>query len=466
MRIFTCLTPCAMLLLSVRTLTVSLRNCGVQAAEVSCSSFCQINNNKHHLHDFRGGSQAENDEERIYRTLQVQVVHRHGDRTPITPLKDEDYWAKTLVPPQMLEKISSNTNVVTTGEVLNHAAGGRGPFGKLTQLGLLQLVDLGTKLREELSSDKHHDDHEALETDPYNEKHKFFRYPWHPKRPLHPSNVKIISTNFPRTIQSVQGLLVGLFPDGTEDTIHIDARNTDIMIPDPQPRRTPEQEDLEAQLAKQPHLKVKEKEMRPLAIRATEALRDSLGEGALGVSFGVGEEQTEESSRHLSWAQLAEITNCLKVRDRLPPSITEQDQEVISKHTAWRWFESLRHPRLAHLAMNPMVSQMVDAMHQHEDEPPVIIYSAHDSTLIGLLCAFQLEMPSIWPEYGSYLKLELLEVTTTTSGEDSNNTKKEHVVRFSLNGDLLRSMWDQDQPMIEIPLDLLAHKVQTEGAKA
>ena len=126
------------------------------------------------------------------------------------------------------------------------------------------------------------------------------------------------------------------------------------MIPDPQPRRTTEQIELEKQLATSPHLLERENEMQPLAIRATEALRDLLGEGALDVSFGVGEEhEGGQSSKPLPWVQLAEITKCLKVRDMLPNGISADDQAVITQHAAWIWFEVLRNPRLAFISMHP-----------------------------------------------------------------------------------------------------------------
>ena len=460
-----CLVSATMMLFAFRTLLVDVRGATTTSSSVLLT--------KHHspLHSFRDGGGSEWSVEKIYRTLQVQIVHRHGDRTPITPMKDEDYWSATLVPSPLLEKISSNTNVVVPdGSPNTHVAGGRGAFGKLTKLGLFQLVDLGTMLREELVSSLSHRDPDAYEmmshpTDSTS-RHWYYRYPWTPERPLHPNNIKIISTNFPRTIQSVQGLLVGLFPDGTsDDVIQIDASHTDILIPDPQPRRSEEQTKLEITLAQQPHLKERELEMRPLAIRTTAALLDALGEGAWDANFGVGEDKeadttTSNQQPRLSWSQLAEITKCLQVRNLLPPSITQEDQETISEYTAWRWFQSLRHPRMAYLAMQPMMSRIVKAMHHYEKEPPVIVYSAHDSTLIGLLCGFRLEQPSVWPEYGSYIKIELLEVETVGQEE------KEHVVRFSLNGSLLRSLWDKDRPQVEIPLRHLDHRIKTEGAVA
>ena len=84
-----------------------------------------------------------------YRLRQVQVIHRHGDRSPITPMKDEPYWASLLIPSDVLSKVAQGTTIVRDPNVQNtHVAGGRGPFGKLTGLGLLQMVQVGSTLRE------------------------------------------------------------------------------------------------------------------------------------------------------------------------------------------------------------------------------------------------------------------------------------------------------------------------------
>jgi hypothetical protein len=272
----------------------------------------------------------------------------------------------------------------------------------------------------------------------------------------------------------VQGVLVGLFGDDdtNDDTvIPIDARHTNNLIPDPQPRRSREQEELELQLAARPHLQEREEEMRDLAIRTTQALLPLLGEGAFDVSFGVGEEKTKTSHHHhLAWTQLSEITKCLQVRNMLPPSISEDDQEAISSHAAWKWMDCLRHPRLAYLAMNPMTTAMVDSMKRRVMEgdtvPPLTIYSAHDSTLIGLLCAFRLSQPSKWPGYGEYLKVELIECSTVDSNGDISDDK-EHYVRFSLSGNVLMSKWHDDKEPVEvIPLQELAENIARPTASA
>lgn len=414
---------------------------------------------------------SSSDSPKSIRVLQVQIVHRHGDRTPITPLQNDTYWASTLPSQALLDKLSASTRLIRDESKPNtHKAGGRGPFGKLTQLGLLQMVELGSTLKQELQCKE-----QGHATDDNGNVYLHHGCVFHSNLPLVPENIKVISTDFPRTIQSVQGVLVGLFGDDerNDDTvIPIDARHTNNLIPDPQPRRSREQEELELKLAARPHLQEREEEMRDLAIRTTQALLPLLGDGAFDVSFGVGEEKTKTSHHHhLAWTQLSEITKCLQVRNMLPPSISQDDQEAISSHAAWKWMDCLRHPRLAYLAMNPMTTAMVDSMKRRvlggDTVPPLTIYSAHDSTLIGLLCAFRLSQPSKWPGYGEYLKVELIECSTIDSNGEISDDDKEHYVRFSLSGNVLTSKWDEEtEPVEVIPLQELAENIARPTASA
>jgi len=379
------------------------------------------------------------DRSNAFRRVQVQIVHRHGDRSPITPLKDEAYWQSQLIKDTTLQKIAENTRLIEADEPNTHTAGGRGPFGKLSDLGLLQMVQVGTNLREQLVGENR-------------ETHIFT-----PDRPLQPSNIRIFSTNFPRTIQSVQGLLVGFFPDGIPDPgIEINVRMTNTMIPDPMPRNTREQVQLEEKLARRPHMLQKEKDMLPLAIKTTKALHDLLAADAHEANFGVqasfeGSESIEVEP--LSWNQLAEITKCLLVRDLLPPGITPNDVEVILEHAAWRWFQTFQNQRMAHLAMFGLTNRMLDYF-TNNDQTPMTVWSAHDSTLIGLLCAFRLQRPSSWPEYASCLMLELLE-------REGSGSSSEQFVRFSLNGEILKSNIT-DEWLDLVPLKVLADKIRSQ----
>ena len=479
---------------------------------------------------------------KIYRTTTtttttraVQVIHRHGDRTPITPMKDETFWSKTLVPTHVLQQIAAGTRLIrnnanddsaddTTTTANTHGAQGRGPFGKLTQLGLLQMIRVGNALREQYvapspphtadgdadAADKNRkSDSTTMRTTTIADNHHVVvanPYLWHPDgrrhRLLHPRTIRVISTDFPRTIQSVRGLLVGLFPDGipttttattgTNDddddypiTVDIDVRHTNWMIPDPQPRQTVEQEHLEVQIATSPAVQQRESQLRSLAERATVALHPFLGADAHEVAFGVVQEHAGEISievEPLAWNQLAELTTCLVVRDMLPPALSVQDQQDICKHAAWLWFHTLRHPRMAYLSMHRMTSQQVEYFEKHigtpddddddDDNSKVVmtLWSAHDSTLIGLLCAYRLERPAEWPEYASYLIMELIEVTTTSTsdGNNNNNSKQEKgfFVRFSLNGQHLKMQWEDDEEGMDmIPLALLRERIDTVGSE-
>ena len=107
----------------------------------------------------------------------------------------------------------------------------------------MQIVRLSEDLRLDLS---HLDDDEDGEVgDDYNDEHYYKKC----KRlytipsPLHPKRLRPVRNNFPRTEQSVQDVLTGLFPDRfpseTNDdddaTLHIDIDvwHTDVMIPSP-----------------------------------------------------------------------------------------------------------------------------------------------------------------------------------------------------------------------------------------
>jgi len=388
--------------------------------------------------------------------VQIQLVHRHGDRTPITPLNPEAYWASLLPSNEVLTEIATRTVVVRgTGDGKIHGAAGFGPYGKLTQLGLRQMIELGSSLRAELEETQP----DVLRTVDGDVKR----------------NLRVVTTDMARTILSARGFLAGMFPDGTGgEEVEMDARHTSYLIPDPQPRRSEEQAALEAAIVR---LWEAEGNGGDLRARVSNALYDhSIVDVATmlakGISFGVGEDLSDGGGGDdprpvLQWGQLSEILKCLQVRDRLPPSLTKADVAAVKAHTGGRWFHLLRHERLAELAMGPMVCWMVanacaaawadatgigpggdDGLGGGILLPspvPLQLVSAHDSTLIGLLCAFRLETPPEWPPYASALRMDLYR---NDEGEaiqkEKESTYANYVVRFSLNGRTLRFVSGSD----------------------
>jgi acid phosphatase len=127
---------------------------------------------------------------------------------------------------------------------------------------------------------------------------------------------------------------------------------------------------------------------------------------------------------------------------------------------------------MAYLAMHDLVLQQLHFFmnnNNDDNDARVLLMSAHDSTLLGLLCAYRLTRPAVWPPYASYLVLELVQCTETN----------ECFVRFSLNGERLQSQWETNDGDDEeeedgnkegiaydmIPLSVLHQKVTTVGAE-
>jgi acid phosphatase len=405
-----------------------------------------------------GGSQpTKTTERKTFKLIQVQIIHRHGDRTPITPLVEREFWESTLPSESLLDKVAEKTKIIRENNenVQAHAAGGIGPFGKLTQLGLLQMVKVGEEIRSSLHLDDthYHESEEVHSIDRHGHVHINNGCLFTNSNPIHPSKLKITSTDFPRTIQSVQGLLLGLFPDGYDGIIEIDARHTDIMIPDPQPRLSEEQVHLERVLSQRSHLLEREKELEGIAVKVSEMLHHLIDHNAPSQNWGIGEEKDAQQNveiqntngKKLTFSQLSEVMTCLKVRNMLPEGINDSDYQIITSHSAWKWFENLRNQELAKLAMKPFLTLITKTMQQgiinHDNEPIMHIYSCHDSSLIGLICALKLEQPAKWPEYGSFLKVELFECHNQISEEENDDDDEHYYVRFSLNGDILKSSW-------------------------
>jgi acid phosphatase len=198
---------------------------------------------------------------------------------------------------------------------------------------------------------------------------------------------------------------------------------------------------------------------------------------------------------------MCEVLVCLNSRGLLPDALSREDVAIVSDHVAWRWFENLGEPILAKSAMFKFARRLVVDMKRKanegsvdigvddrprggeddvaerrkgreeeeeeekavEEEPMLRIYSAHDSTLIGLLCVLGLEKPIEWPEYGSALKVELI-LEEEELANDAISPRR-HWVRFSLNGQLLRCTWhrnERDEPASMVPLHELEEMIHME----
>ncbi|KAM4609169.1 lysophosphatidic acid phosphatase type 6 [Polymixia lowei] len=139
----------------------------------------------------------------------VQVLFRHGARTPLKSIPDvmEVHWVPTLLEPPAHTKINYVVTDLQGGPQppapveesyrTNILTGGTFP-GQLTAVGMQQLYELGKRLRRR-----------------YIEENPFLR------PTFSPTEVYVRSTNILRTIESAKCLVAGLFQQNQKDTVPI-----------------------------------------------------------------------------------------------------------------------------------------------------------------------------------------------------------------------------------------------------
>ena len=80
---------------------------------------------------------------------QTTVVFRHGDRSPITTLKDKEFWHNQLAEQ---ENVMLGFKVLREEGDTKHTMEGNPPFGMLTKKGVADMEAKGAKLRKEIMS--------------------------------------------------------------------------------------------------------------------------------------------------------------------------------------------------------------------------------------------------------------------------------------------------------------------------
>ncbi|GMH65216.1 hypothetical protein TrRE_jg4647 [Triparma retinervis] len=290
-----------------------------------------------------------------------------------------EFWSSQLPDPEHIRRLADGVTVKRGQESKTvHAASGSGCWGKLTSAGLLQMVDLGRTFSEIVSS-----------------------------RGYDPSDVRWVSTDFQRTLESLLGVLAGFYGDGDGDgqpQVEVDATRTSRLIPDPQPRLTEAQAELEGELVRTPDFKSWDSHREADRIRLSDSLSHLLSPSASSVSFGVGEEGS--STVGLQWAKLSEVLKCLETRGLLPPTVGPEDVSLASAHAAARWFKILESPRMKSL-LRESALPLLEGWSGGSRGGQVTIVSAHDSTIIMYLAILGCRRPKVWPGYGAYMEIEV-----------------------------------------------------------
>mmetsp|Transcript_30107 Transcript_30107/g.70319 ORF Transcript_30107/g.70319 Transcript_30107/m.70319 type:complete len:733 (+) Transcript_30107:62-2260(+) len=271
--------------------------------------------------------------------VSLTLVVRHGDRSPLTPTLSREYWWRKLPPRVELYRVATGTRTRRTDRGIKekpHSATGDGTFGTLTQMGVSQMEALGAQLREELVSA------EGVRPEAADAKLLTAQFA--------PPQLKLHSTDFPRTIQSMQALLAGLYlpeerPASREGFVHIDVSDGARMLPDPEPESPGasllRQRELESAVRQSEAFRLKEQAMAPLAKKLVEALVLS---GAVGsksslfapdhasapaVASPVPESLLDSHGGHeagewvpkgqrVHWGRLIEVLGCIRAHGLLP----------------------------------------------------------------------------------------------------------------------------------------------------
>ena len=323
----------------------------------------------------------------------LQVVVRHGERTPIAPMRDRAFWEALLPSQSLLDSLEEGTLPIWSAPThLNelegaeecppevHPSFGDGIVsGRLTAEGIEQMEELGASLRAALVNG-------APATQPLFAK-LVSRWEGLAKRirtsyggdgdgdgdgdggatgfvpaEFDPGAVRVWSTDFPRTIRSAQALLRGLYPLGKRTTyseIAIDTRGSESLIPDPVPRSTEEQLELELELRNSDPMATLEQSLGPDRLRLSNALVPLLGEAALAKSGAetAGAEKTA-GAEILGWSTIADTLSLLNLHGKLPSGVSAADVAIAegARVNRTRILTSNRH--YIQLAMGTWVAQI------------------------------------------------------------------------------------------------------------
>jgi len=323
------------------------------------------------------------------RLVQRVLVHRHGDRTPITSIGSPELWRSVLPPSRELEALARR--FPERSGLSAHFSSGDPPFGQLSQLGLGQLAAVGQSQRRELLQALH----PALGE-------------------LSARRVHVRSSPISRCVQSSQALLGGLLgAEGAEAEVLVDTSLGQLLLPDPHPRH-PRQLELEAAVRNA---------AASAPVQEEAELRERCAAALVGAGSVVSLDVLQKEGA-VSWNRLAEVAKCLAVHAPSSSPLSEEDVCAIVHAAASGWWQLMRDRELSSFAIGGFLCvalrSLVEAADEvlalgggRDEQPLLSCFSCHDSSIIALMSALRLRhgdgaTVNQWPPYASTLSLDLL----------------------------------------------------------
>ena len=413
----------------------------------------------------------------------VWIFFRHGDRAPSRPLSpahmigaEAEFWIQRMPKPDSMAAFEAfsqfyppDIHPSNDGQFLDVR---RAPFGFLTHTGLEQTRENGVRLFNRYNNHGHHlPDRQNYDTA------KDFLDAW---------DVKVYSTNYLRTIMSVQSFLDGLFAtkcykslvERMKNNNHPHLRHTvaDMRIPNhysvPKPfskealirvqvrgrdqdtlnafDRNPDlMADLVSEVISSPEFQERDGAAAPLAARLANILPGLARKKKNTHGFNA-------APSGINWIEATDHFVCRRAHnvpfsrfsdfehdDRIEQTLEGLSHQTTA-HLAWRFRQWYKSPRLlAAIAAPPLreiAEQLMVAPALAETEKrPFTIYSCHDVTILALLYGMGAEFLAgdtkggwrFWPAYASTLVFELVRIDDDSSCTDWEHS---HVMRILLNG--------------------------------
>jgi lysophosphatidic acid phosphatase type 6 len=260
------------------------------------------------------------------------------------------------------------------------------PYAMLSDMGVTQLIQVGEHLRERYVDSGYMSGEQSAGKD----------------------ELYIRSTNMCRTLQSLRGLVAGLYSisgeKGHREVLHdSEALKVDTR-PKAQETMFPNGGGPCSFLAQ-----------RRAEILTPESYHDSTRDYS-GLESKMREVLGTSDEDSVNWITLKEVTTCHRVHGRkYITDITEEEEDRVSDIAGWMWGQLYNDDALNRMAIGRFLHEMTtDLTEPRLQNKKMLVYSGHDSTLVPLLCALRI-YDDKWPPYASYLTLEL--VTRQATGE-------------------------------------------------
>lgn len=230
---------------------------------------------------------------------------------------------------------------------------------------------------------------------------------------FHPSSVYLRSTEYARTIESVQCLFSGLYPQATLPiTLNIRKEQDETMFPS----------------GRCPRLKQLEMEFRESFLRDYSDRISSIKKKLNGL-FQVPDEFGNYPSIH----GLFDSVYCAKEHKISENIVTNEDMKELEKLSAAEWYTVFKKSKEAvRLGIGRLVNEIAINIQSKikglSKDLKLIVFSGHDTSIAPLLAAFDV-LGDEWPPFASNIILELFE---------EKQSPNKHHVRLIFNGNYMK----------------------------